>query len=188
MNTSADTLFLNRSGFLPGFCIAAFLFTLAAPAWADPIITTPYLGITRITDSVTLPAPPDQTPGSGLGAHNANINVVQIDLKAAGIAFKLSPGNGDAPGESLTQTTLQFLVQESAQLALNVHFFNFTVNSPVNTRLTGFAASNGTVYSEFEAVPLPNALLPYALTANSPAINISATNVAQVVNVVDRNW
>jgi exopolysaccharide biosynthesis protein len=68
-------------------------------------------------------------------------------------------------------------------LAVNVHFFNFTVNAPVNTTLAGFSASNGTVYSEFEPAPLSNALLPYALTANSPAINISATNAAQIVNV-----
>ena len=111
--------------------------------------------------------------------------MIIIDLKAPGIGFKLSPDNGGAPGETLTQTTLAYLSQENAQLAVNVHFFNFTTNSAVNTTLTGFAASNGTVYSAFEAAPLSNALLPYALTANAPAINISATNVAEIVNVGD---
>jgi hypothetical protein len=107
VNTSAEAPFPNRSRrFLTSFCISAFLFILAAPVWADPIITTPYLGITRITDSIALPAPADQMTGSGLGPHSANINVIQIDLKAPGIAFKLSPGNGDAPGESLTQKQL----------------------------------------------------------------------------------
>jgi hypothetical protein len=184
VNTSTGTLFPNRNRALASrLWIVTVLLFAAAPVWADPIITTPYVGITRIQDSITLPAPADQTPGSGLGAHIANINVIQIDLKAPGIGFKVSPGNGDAPGESLTQTTLQYLAQENAQLAVNLHFFNFTVNSPVNTTLTGFAASNGTVYSEFEPAPLANALLPYALTANSPAINISPNNGAQIVNV-----
>jgi hypothetical protein len=39
------------------------------------------------------------------------------------------------------------------------------------------------VYSAFEPAPLPNGLLPYALTANSPGINISANNIARIVNV-----
>jgi Phosphodiester glycosidase len=162
---------------------AAILIALVAPVWAIPVSTNPYLGITRVTDSFTLPAPSDQTPGSGLGTHTANVNVISIDLRAPGIGFKLSPDNGVAPGETLTQTTLSFLSQENAQLAVNAHFFNFTTNAAVNTTLTGFAASNGTVYSAFEAAPLANALLPYALTANAPGINISATNVAQIVNV-----
>jgi exopolysaccharide biosynthesis protein len=153
------------------------------PAVAVPIVTQPYAGITRITDTLSLAAPADQTPGSGLGAHTANINLVRIDLTAPGIGFKLSPENGAAAGETTTQQTLAFLTQENAQLAVNVHFFNFTTNAAVNTTLTGFAASNGTVYSAFEAAPLANALLPYALTANAPGLNINATNVAQIVNV-----
>lgn len=162
---------------------ASWFFCVSAPAWASPITTTPYLGVTRITDSLSLPAPADQTPGSGLGAHTANVNLVIIDLLAPGISFKVSGDNGPAAGETLTQTTLAFMSQENAQLAVNAHFFNFTSNTAVNTTLTGFAASNGTVYSAFEAAPLANTLLPYALTANSPALNISATNEARILGV-----
>src|SRR4029077_10326645 len=125
----------------------------------------------------------DQTPGSRRGKKMRSTKVISTVVRAPGIGFKLSPDNGVAPGETLTQTTLSFLSQENAQLAVNAHFFNFTTNAAVNTTLTGFAASNGTVYSAFEAAPLANALLPYALTANAPGINISATNVAQIVNV-----
>ena len=162
--------------------------TVGTPALhAAPEITQPYLGITRIKDSLTLPAPGDQTPGSNLGAHVAhvaNVNLIKIDLQAAGLRFKLSPDNGAAAGESTTQRTLDFLKQENAQLAVNVHFFSLTnANAAVGTTLTGFAASNGTVYSSFESAPLPNSLLPYALTADSPAINIGSDNVAQIVNV-----
>jgi Phosphodiester glycosidase len=182
VNTAAGTQSPDRHRASLRCCliVAVILIFVTAPVWAETV-TNPYLGITLIKDSVVLPAPADQSSGAGLGVHTANINVVQIDLKAPGLGFKLSPGNGNAPGEALTQTTLQYLTQESAQLAVNAHFFNFTVNAPVNTTLTGFAASNGTVYSEFEPAPLPDALLPYALTANSPGFNISATNQAQIV-------
>jgi exopolysaccharide biosynthesis protein len=185
MSTSAATSVANRHRALlfQFFHVPAALILMTATVCAESLVFTPYVGITRITDSLTLPAPADQTPGSGLGTHTANINVIKIDLTAPGIGFKVSPGNGDSPGEALTRTTLQFLSQENAQLAVNLHFFDFTTNSAVNTTLTGFAASNGTVYSLFEAAPLANSLLPYALTADAPAINISATNNAQIVNV-----
>lgn len=151
--------------------------------WASPITLFPYLGITIIKDSLALPAPVDQTAGTGLGAHTANVNIVKIDLTAPGIHFKVSPDNGPAAGETTTQTTLAFMSQENAQLAVNAHFFNFTTNAAVTTTLTGFAASNGTVYSAFEAAPLANTLLPYALTANAPALNLGADNTAQILGV-----
>src|SRR5215831_9307645 len=103
------------------FCSIVILIGLNATAWTTPITTYPYLGISRTTDSFTLPAPADQTSGSGLGPHTANLNVISIDLRAPGIGFKLSPDNGAAPGETLTQTTLSYLAQENAQLAVNVH-------------------------------------------------------------------
>jgi hypothetical protein len=165
---------------LPGILVASVIL-VHVPASAGPITVFPYIGITRTTDSLTLPAPTDQTPGTGLKAHTANINLIAIDLTAPGIRFVVSPGNG--AGGTVTQQTLSFLKEENAQLAVNADFFNFTTNSAVNTTLTGFAASNGTVYSPFQSAPLANALLPYALTADAPAINISATNVAQIVNV-----
>lgn len=166
-------------------CSIVVVSILGAPtAIAAQEITHPYLGITRIKDSLSLPSPSDQTPGSNLGAHVANINLVKIDLQAPGLGFKLSPDNGAAAGETTTQRTLDFLKKENAQLAVNVHFFSLTnANAAVSTTLTGFAASNGTVYSAFEPAPLPNGLLPYALTANSPGINISANNIARIVNV-----
>lgn len=159
------------------------LFGIEAGADAAQTVTQPYLGITRIAETLTLGAPVDQTPGAGLGTHTAKINLIKIDLTAPGIGFVLSPDNGAAAGEATTQRTLSFMSQVNAQLAVNAHFFNSTTNSAVSTTLTGFAASNGTVYSPFEAAPLANSLLPYALTANAPGINISATNEARIVHV-----
>jgi len=161
-------------------CVA-WLAATPSPVSASPIAIVPYSGVTIFSDSLSLPAPVDQTQGSGLGPHTANVHVVTINLKAPGIGFKVSPDNGPAAGETLTQTTLAFLNQEHAQLAVNANFFNFTTNSAVNTTLTGFAASNGTVYSSFEAAPLANALLPYALTANAPALNIGADNTVRIL-------
>jgi exopolysaccharide biosynthesis protein len=163
--------------------MAAVLLGAAGAAGATQTVTQPYLGITRITDTISLSAPLDQTAGTGLGSHVAKINLLKIDLSARGIGFKLSPDNGAAAGETLTQTTLSFMTQEGAQLAVNAHFFNFTTNAAVNSTVTGFAASNGTVFSAFEAAPLANTLLPYALTADSPGLNISASNEARIVNV-----
>jgi len=183
--TAARALSSRRRGLVLATAIATATASLLSAGTADAAqtVTQPWLGITRTTDTVMLAAPSDQTPNTGLGAHVANINLVEIDLTAPGIAFKVSADNGAATGEVLTQTTLSFMQQERAQLAVNAHFFNFTSNAAVNTTVTGFAASNGTVFSAFEAAPLANALLPYALTADAPALNISATNEARIVNV-----
>ena len=49
------------------------------------------------------------------------MHVAQIDLRAPGIRFKVSPPGGDR--EVIRQSTLDFLKQERAQLAINGHFF-----------------------------------------------------------------
>lgn len=177
----------RRSVSRPPVSICAVIAAMACSAslaFAAPVVSNPYLGITRITDTLTLSAPTDQTGlfGVALGAHTANINLVKIDLDAPGLRFKVSPGNALAPNETVTQRTLAFMAQENAQLAVNAHFFSLTnANAAVATNLTGFAASDGVVYSPFEAAPLPNGLLPYALTADSPALNISVNNDASIV-------
>jgi hypothetical protein len=71
-------------------------------------VTTPFLGVTYI----------DRTESSPRAIH---LHVVQIDLGAPGIRFKLSPHAGSL--EVVRQTTLEFLKQEHAQVAINAHFF-----------------------------------------------------------------
>lgn len=136
------------------------LLVLAPHAGAVQTTTNLWSDVTRITQSLAMAAPVDQTPGSGLLAHKANVDVVKIGLTAPGIAFKLSPDNGAAAGETTTQRTLAFMSQEGEQLGVNTHFFNFISNAEASTTLTGFAASNGTVVSAFEPAPLANSLLP----------------------------
>ena len=64
------------------------------------------------------------------------------------------------------------------QVAINASFFDNPPQANNGTNLTGFAASLGNVYSAFESSPTLN----YAIVANAPGLNISASNPAQIVN------
>ena len=68
--------------------------------------------------------------------------------------------------ETFRQTTLDFLKQEHAQLAVNVHFFLPFPSTDPAADLIGLAASNGTLYSAFET-PVQS----YAIVDHAPAIN-----------------
>ena len=103
------------------------------------------------------------------------MHVIEIDLTTPGIGFKLTAPGGTL--ETVRQTTLDFLKQEHAQVAINAHFFlPFPSKSP-DAMLVGFAASSGTIYSTFEA-PAQS----YAIIANAPAINIDPSNHASIVH------
>jgi hypothetical protein len=122
----------------------------------------PYRGVTYIERVETAPRP-------------LRMHVVKIDLAAPGIAFKLSPPGGTL--ETVRQTTLDFLRQEHAQIAINAHYFLPWPSTSPEAMLVGFAASNGTVYSAFEIPEQSYALTPYA-----PALNIDAENRASIVH------
>lgn len=106
---------------------------------------------------------------------NVNMHIIEIDLTAPGIGFKLTPPGGSL--ETVRQTTLGFLKQEHAQIAINCHFFLPFPSKNPEARLIGFAASNGKIYSAFEA-PAQS----YAIVTNAPAINIDASNHARFVH------
>jgi exopolysaccharide biosynthesis protein len=103
------------------------------------------------------------------------MHIVKINLAAPGIGFKLSAPAG--PLETVRQTTLDFLQQEHAQVAINAHYFLPWPSVQPNADLVGFAASNGTVYSGFELPAQSYALMPYV-----PAINIDAANHATLIH------
>lgn len=71
-------------------------------------VTQPFVGITY---SAKAEAQPRQL----------RMHVAQIDLSAPGLRFKVSPPGGDR--EVLRQSTLDYLIQERAQLAINAHYF-----------------------------------------------------------------
>src|SRR2546430_9117770 len=102
---------------------------------AADVVDHPFRGITCITRTESAPA-------------HVNMHIVEIDLNTSGISFRLTPPGGTL--ETIRQTTLEFLNQAHAQVAINGHFFlPFPSKSP-DAALIGFAASNGKVYSAFE--------------------------------------
>ena len=125
-------------------------------------VQTPFRGITHITRTETLP-------------RALTMHIVQIDLNAPGIRFKVSRPGGSR--ETIRQTTLAFLNQERAQVAINLHFFLPFPSDEPDANLIGLAASEGNVYSGCE-IPVQS----YALVANAPALNIDSGNRAAIVH------
>jgi len=126
------------------------------------LISQPYLGITYI----------DRTETSPRAVH---MHLVQIDLTAPGLRFKLSPRAGGR--EVVRQTTLDYLTQEGAQVAINAHFFLPFPSSDREAWLVGVAASEGRVYSAFEAPDQS-----FALVRDAAGLNIDRGNHATVVH------
>jgi exopolysaccharide biosynthesis protein len=135
---------------------------LATGLVADQIVTNPFAGVTVIARTETSPRP-------------ESMHIVEIDLNAPGIGFELTPPGGTL--ETVRQTTLNYLNQEHAQLAINAHFFLPFPSADSNAMLIGLAASNGNVYSAFES-PVQS----YAIVTNAPALNIDPSNHASIVH------
>ena len=126
------------------------------------LVSQPYVGITYI----------DRTETSPRAVH---MHVVQVDLRAPGLRFKLSPPAGRR--EVVRQTTLEYLTQEGAQVAINAHFFLPFPSSDREAWLVGVAASEGRVYSAFEAPDQS-----FALVRDAAGLNIDRENQATVVH------
>jgi hypothetical protein len=149
--------------------VLGFALGLAPSAEMQAADTTtvayPFLGVTHITRVGSIPNFP----------RNVKINVVKIDLTAPYISFKFTPHSGTR--DTFRETTLQYLNETGAQVAINGAFFLPFPSADFNSALVGFAASNGNVYSPFE-LPTQN----YAIVRDSPAINIDPNNNASIVH------
>ena len=130
-----------------------------AAAWQ---VTQPFAGVTFSASTVSTPRP-------------LRMHVAQIDLTAPGIRFKVSPPGGDR--EVVRQSTLDFLIQERAQLGINGHFFLPFPSQDKTAWVIGLAASEGNIFSAFE-IPEQS----YALVAFAPALNIDRNNRASIVH------
>jgi exopolysaccharide biosynthesis protein len=126
------------------------------------LVSQPYVGITYIDRTETLPRP-------------VHMHIVQVDLAAPGIRFKLSPPAGSR--ETVRQTTLDYLAQEGAQVAINAHFFLPFPSTDREAWLVGIASSEGRVYSAFETPEQS-----FALVRNAPGLNIDRENHAAIVH------
>jgi hypothetical protein len=133
-----------------------------AAGHGEQLVRQPFVGVTHITRHETSP-------------RTLRMHLVSIDLTAPGIRVKVTPPGG--PRETIRQTTLQFLEEERAQIAINAHFFLPFPSANPFASLIGPAASDGLVYSDFESPEQS-----YAIVANAPAINVDAKNRARIVD------
>ncbi len=129
---------------------------------AAEVMERPFLGVTHITRTETSP-------------RSLTMHIIRIDLTAPGIAFRLTGPGGSR--ETVRQTTLEFLRQEHAQIAVNAHYFLPFPSSETDAWLIGLAASDGTVYSGFET-PVQS----YAIVPEAPALNLDPSNHAAIVH------
>ncbi len=140
--------------------LAALL--LAGRLAAATEVTRPFVGITLTKRTETLPRP-------------VTIHVVQVDLSAPGLSFKLTPPGGSL--DTARQTTLEYLKQEKAQLAVNAHYFLPFPSPQPDASVVGFAASSGKVFAPFEEPTQAYALVKYV-----PALNLGPGNQASFVH------
>jgi exopolysaccharide biosynthesis protein len=126
------------------------------------LVSQPYVGITYI----------DRTETSPRAVH---MRIVQIDLTAPGVRFKLSPPAGGR--EVVRQTTLEYLIQERAQIAINAHFFLPFPSADREAWLVGIASSEGVVFSGFETPAQA-----FALVRDAAGLNIDRENHAAIVH------
>jgi hypothetical protein len=145
-----------------GLSVCGLIASLAGAALADERVTAPFVGITYIDRTESTPRP-------------VHMHVVQIDLTAPGLRFKVMPPSGTR--ETTRQTTLEFVRAEGAQVAINGHFFLPFPSSDFEAWVIGLAASDGKVYSAFES-PQQN----FAIVADAPALNLDAENHAAIVH------
>ena len=151
------------------YCLMAAAAFGAGVGRADSVTNHPYRGITHITRTETIP-------------RTLNMQIVVIDLSAPGLRFKLTQPGGAR--ETIKQTTLNFLNQENAQVAINAHFYVPTISNDTNANVIGFAASEGIVYSPFEPQPLGTDYVDqsYAILSYAPALNIDSCNRASIIH------
>ena len=141
---------------------AAVLLSVGALLHGEQRVTQPYVGVTHIDRTETAP-------------RAVHMHIVQIDLTAPGLRFRLSPPAGGR--EVVRQTTLEFLKQEHAQVAINAHYFLPYPSADTDAWVIGIAASDGRVYSAFESPEQD-----YALLADAPGVNIDQANHATIVH------
>ena len=138
----------------------------AGQAGASERVSRPFVGVTLVSSVETLPRP-------------IRMHIVNIDLSAPGVRFRLTPHSG--PLHTRKQTTLEYLKQQRGQVAINAHFFEpwpAPGVDPGTAGLVGIAASDGDVYSPFTDKPPKR----YAIWPNAPGLNIGANGRATIVH------
>lgn len=125
-------------------------------------VSHPFAGITYIVRAERSPRP-------------LTMHIVKVNLRVAGVHFAVTPPGGSL--ETVRSTTLDFLKQKHAQVAINAHFFLPFPSSNPNAMLIGLAVSDGRVYSAFE-----HPEQSFAIVDDAPALNIDPSNHATIVH------
>ncbi len=74
------------------------------------------------------------------------VSAVRVDLQAPGIELFSTPDNGDAPKETTSETTSEFLAHYHLHVAINANFYA-PCCAPGDKDLTGLAMSRGVIVS-----------------------------------------
>jgi hypothetical protein len=101
-----------------------------------------------------------------------NIRLLEIDLAHPGVSFRISPRDAGLPDgdETITQTTRQYVNEESAQVGVNTSFFRLEHSGEARpTNNNGLTASGGDVYSPWDA-------------NGQVGFNLSRTNAASIIS------
>lgn len=125
---------------LAGWALCAFV-------RAEDVVSHPFKGVTVIERR--LEGPPREA-----------IFIAEIDLTTPGLRFTTTEPNGEAPRDTNTETTLDFVTRKKAQLGINGNFF--ILDHKPETDVRGLAYSDGTLVSPWEE--------------HNVALNISAKN------------
>jgi hypothetical protein len=143
----------------------ALAVAIAGPASASIIRSAqPFVGVTHwqfIQSKGDAAAP--------VYAREVVVNILEIDTTAAGIDFRMQPGNGTDPGEVTRTTTRSFVNSASAKMGVNIGFYDTaSTYGGFFTDLNQIAASQGNVYS--------------TAAGGEPTLNINASNVPEIRN------
>jgi phosphodiester glycosidase len=135
-----------------------FVFAASLVAATDDVVTEPFEGVTVIHSKSMTPRQVDMW-------------VAEIDMRAPGVSFLVTPSNGDLVGDTKPETTRAFVTRVGAQLGVNASFFSLAAKGPDGTlqyNVSGLSSSKGDAYSPFAA-------------GFVDAINISPDNVATII-------
>jgi hypothetical protein len=139
-------------------CAAWLILASSLAAATTNEITHPYQGVRLIHSKSTVP-------------REVDIWIAEIDMAAPGIAFFVTPSNGELVGDTTPQTVREFVTKAGAQFGINGSFFSMTSKESDALRqsnVTGLSVSKGDAYSPFAR-------------GFEEAINISKENVATIV-------
>lgn len=147
----------------------AILFSPVA-ALAGVLTAQPFVGVTHY-QIVKAYNEPSNSPTFSL-PRELVVNLIEIDLTAPGVMFRMQPGNGGLPGEVTRSTTRNFVNSINAQIGINGDFYDTAAPYPPQgglnfTDVTHAGASDGDVYS--------------ANAGTESIFNINALNQARIL-------